>query len=87
MLLNARKLDTTEQILLAFEDITYKKMIETKLADYTKALEGSETAKKAELMFRIDELSAMNKIMVGRELKMVELKKEIKELKKEKDAE
>ena len=84
MLLNARQIIPTMYILLAIEDVTLIRKIETKLADYTKALEGSETVKKAELMFRIDELSEMNKLFVGREVKMIELKKEIKNLKGEK---
>jgi|GEM_PF-4719063 len=86
MLLNARKIDTTRQILLAIEDITYIRMVETKLADYTKALEGGGVVNKAELMFRIDELNKLNKVFIEREHRMIELKEEIKELKKEKDA-
>ena len=86
MLLNAMKLDTTEQILLAIEDITVERMIRNQLANYQKVLEESDADKKAELKSRIDELSKIDKIMIGRELKMIELKKEIVELKKEKDA-
>lgn len=82
MLLNAMQLDATQQILLAIEDITLKKEIEKKLADYTHDLEKGVAEKTAELEARIDELSRLNKLMVGRELKMAELKKEIKELKK-----
>ncbi|MDD5342574.1 MAG: PAS domain-containing protein [Patescibacteria group bacterium] len=81
MILNARQLDATQQILLAIEDITLKKTIEKKLADYTKNLEKGIAEKTAELEARVDELSKLNKLMVGRELKMVELKKEIKQLK------
>ena len=82
MLLNARQLDTTRQILLAIEDITLKREVETKLADYVRNLEKSTAEKTAELKARVNELSKLNKLMIGRELKMAELKKEIIELKK-----
>lgn len=82
MLLNARRLDTTNQILLAIEDITLKREIEKKLAAYTKNLEEGVTEKTAELKARVDELSKLNNTMVGRELKMVELKKEIARVRK-----
>ena len=73
MLLNAMQLDTTQQILLAIEDITVKKVVEKKLADYTKDLEKGVAKKTEELKARINELSEMNRMMVGRELKMKEL--------------
>jgi hypothetical protein len=82
MLLNASKLDATQQILLAIEDVTLKKTIEKKLIDYTKDLEKGVAEKTTELEARVDELSKLNKVMVGRELKMVELKEEIAELHK-----
>lgn len=84
MLLNARQLDHTNQILLAIEDITAKKVIEMKLADYTMNLEKGVATKTAELNARIDELMQLNKLMIGRELKMIELKKEISDLKESK---
>jgi len=83
MLLNARKLDDTNQILLAIEDITVKRAVEIKLAKYTKDLEAGIAVKTEELRVRIDELSKVNKLMIGRELKMAELKEEIEELKKQ----
>ncbi len=86
MLLNARQLDDTQQILLAIEDITAKRAVEINLANYTKQLEKGIAEKTEELKIRIDELSKINKFLVGRELKMVELKKEIADLKKEKEA-
>ncbi len=82
MLLNARRLDTTNQILLAIEDITLKRAIEIKLANYTKDLEKGIESKTKELKARVEELSKLNEIMTGRELKMVSLKEEISELKK-----
>lgn len=85
MLLNARQLDSTKQILLAIEDITLKKSIEIKLANYTKDLEVSVKDKTKELEVRIDELTRLTNLMVGRELRIIELKKEVAEFKKEKD--
>ncbi|MFC1700838.1 hypothetical protein ACFLZ0_01755 [Patescibacteria group bacterium] len=82
MLLNARRLDSTDQILLAIEDITLKKEIERKLIDYTKSLEKGVAEKTLNLEVRIDELSRLNKLMVGREIEMIELKARIKELEK-----
>jgi hypothetical protein len=81
MLLNARRLDETQQILLAIEDITLQRAVEIKLANYTKDLETGIATKTEELNARIDELSKLNEVMVGRELKMTELKEEIAELK------
>jgi hypothetical protein len=85
MLLNARQLDTTSQILLAIEDVTLKRAIEIKLANYTETLEKGVAEKTEELKIRINELSKLNRLMSGRELKMIELKKEIAKLKKQKD--
>ncbi|MDO8571882.1 MAG: PAS domain-containing protein, partial [bacterium] len=82
MLLNARQLDATQLILLALEDITLKRAIGVKLSNYTKELEDGIASKTEELKIRIDELEKLNKIMIGRELKMIELKEEIVELKK-----
>jgi HAMP domain-containing protein len=45
-------------------------------------LEDQVKARTTELESKLDELARMNKLMVDRELKMVELKKEIEELKK-----
>ena len=85
MLLNARRLDSTQMILLAVEDITVKRAIEIKLANYTKELEKEVGTKTEELKVRVDELTKMNSLLIGRELKMVELKKEIADLKNKKD--
>jgi hypothetical protein len=67
---------------LAIEDITLKRAIEIKLANYTKALEKGIAEKTEDLKARIEELSKLNSLMVGRELKMIELKEENVALKK-----
>ena len=82
MLLNARQIDTVQLIILAIEDISDRKSLEKKLAVYTKGLEAKIAERTQELACRVEELERINKTMVGRELKMVELKKEMEELKK-----
>ncbi len=52
------------------------------LAKYTTGLEVKGVEQTAELLERVKQLETINKSMVGRELKMVELKKENEELKK-----
>ena len=82
ILLNARQIDSTQLIVLAMEDITVRKDLEKKLAEHASDLEFKIIEKTTELVNKIAELESINKSMVGRELKMVEMKKEIKELKK-----
>jgi len=82
ILLNARQIDESQLIVLAMEDISDRKNLEEKLADYTTGLEVKIAERTGELADQIKELELVNKSMVGRELKMVELKKEIKELEK-----
>lgn len=82
ILLNARQIDTVQLIVLAMEDITVRQDLEDKLAEHTKGLEIKVAERTAELEKRVKELEELNKTMVGRELKMVELKKENEDLKK-----
>lgn len=82
MLLNARQIDSVQLIILAIEDITDRKTLEEKMAEYTKTLESKVATRTEELASQVKELEALNKTMVGRELKMVELKKEVEGLKK-----
>lgn len=82
ILLNARQIDTVQLIVLAMEDITERKNLEKKLAKYTRGLENKISKRTEDLANKIKELESVNKIMVGRELKMVELKKEIENLRK-----
>lgn len=81
MLLNAGQVDAVQLIILAMEDITDRKNLEEQLAEYTKMLEDKVAERTAELAERVKELETLNKTMIGRELKMVELKKEIEKLK------
>jgi LytS/YehU family sensor histidine kinase len=53
------------------------------LENLTKSLEKQVKERTKELQKRIDELERFHKLTVGRELRMTELKREIKELKKE----
>lgn len=82
--LNARMVFVDEEgapmIILAMEDITKQKILEDKLALYAKELEEKVLERTKELGERLDELEKVNRFMVGRELKMVELKKTVKDL-------
>lgn len=80
--LNARQIDTIALIILCFEDITAKKALEKKAAEYTRNLEKKVAKRTSELKNRVEELEELTKVMVGRELKMSELKKEIVRIKK-----
>lgn len=77
--LNARQIDidTAHMIVLAMEDITVRKDLEQKLADYTADLELTVTKRTREIAERVKELELLNRVMVGRELKMIELKTEL----------
>jgi len=86
MMLNARRIYTAAGekpiMLLAMEDITKQKQLEDELKDYAKKLNKEVAKRTAELEIRVNELERLNKIMVDRELKMIELKKEIERLKR-----
>jgi PAS domain-containing protein len=81
MMINARimfsKGDEKPLIIMAMEDVTKQRLIEEKLQDYAKELEEKVMERTKELEVRISELETMNKTMVDRELRMVELKKEM----------
>lgn len=81
ILLNAKQIDSVQLIILAMEDITAKKSLQKEIIKHTEQLEIRVVERTAELTDRVKELELMNKTMVGREIKMVELKKEIEELK------
>lgn len=86
MMLNARRIYTSGEkkpiMLLAMEDITKQRQLEGQLKEYAKKLNIEVAKKTAELEARVKELERLNKTMIGRELKMVELKKEVEDLKK-----
>ncbi len=77
--LNARQIDidTAHMIVLAMEDITERKELEQKLADYTSRLELKVLERTKEIADKVRDLESLNKAMVGRELKMIELKNEL----------
>lgn len=85
MILNARRIHTTLEerqiLLLAMEDVTKQRQLEQEQQEYTQKLTDEVGIKTAELLIRVKELERINNVMVGRELKMVELKKEIESLK------
>jgi hypothetical protein len=83
MQLNAKQIDSVQLIILAIEDVTVKKNLEAQLAKYTKDLELKVMERTKDLNRKVKELEGINRDMVGRELKMVELKKEIEDLKKQ----
>ena len=57
------------------------------LVEYGKKLEKTVSERTKELKQKVDELERFNKLVVNRELKMIELKEEIQKLKQKLDAE
>jgi nitrogen fixation/metabolism regulation signal transduction histidine kinase len=55
---------------------------QSQLKEYNKTLEKQVEDRTNELNSKVTEFERVNKLMIGRELKMVELKKEIEKLKK-----
>lgn len=86
IILNARRVHTIEEkkpiMLLAMEDVTKQKQLEDELKEYTRKLSEEVARRTAELEARVVELERMNKIMVGREIKMIELERELERIKK-----
>jgi chemotaxis protein methyltransferase CheR len=86
LLLNARRIykhnDQRPIMILAMEDITRQKQLEDQLREYTRKLNVEVAQKTQQLEIRVLDLEKLNEAMVGRELKMIELKKEIEKLKK-----
>ena len=88
IILNARRIYKTGEkrpiMLLAMEDVTRQKQLEDQLREYSKTLTLEVAKRTAELEIRVKELERVNKIMIGREMKMIELKRELAKLKKSK---
>lgn len=85
MMLNARQVHTSDIdkpiMLLAMEDITKQVKLEEQLKEYTKRLTEEVARRTSELEKRVKELERVNRIMVGREMKMIDLKRQLEKLK------
>jgi PAS domain S-box-containing protein len=75
---------TVVSALTIWSDISERKQIEEEIRQLNEDLEQRVTERTAELEVKNAELYKMNRLFVGRELRMVELKERIKELEKEK---
>jgi len=88
IILNARRIYKTGEkrpiILLAMEDITKQIQLEEQLKEYSKKLTYEVGQRTAELEIRVKELERVNNNMIGREMKMIELKHELALFKKSK---
>ena len=67
-------------LLATFVDLTFQKNIESELNKHKENLEKMVSERTAELKEKNTDLERMNKVFIGRELKMVELKEQIKAL-------
>ncbi|MFD0834359.1 PAS domain S-box protein [Mariniflexile aquimaris] len=78
--LQALQLYNEDHVMITVVDITEKKNAEAELEKYRNNLEELVKIRTEEVNFKNAELQRMNKLFVGRELKMKELKNIIKEL-------
>ncbi len=83
--LQALQLNNEGHVLLTILDITEKKNAEAELEKYRNNLEELIEVRTEEVYLKNNQLERMNKLFVGRELKMKELKNVIKELQLKKD--
>jgi len=72
-----------ECLLGLFRDITERKLVEEQIRRLNSELEQKVQERTIELKQTIAQLEQTNKVFVGRELKMAELKARIKELEKQ----
>ena len=92
MVLNARKIFSTKKsstaspipplILLAMEDVTDKRLISEKLAEYAQNIETQMDSKIKGITTKFDELANLHKIIADRDSQVATLKEKIKESKK-----
>lgn len=73
-----------DEVLITFIDLTDEKNIENELRKHKEHLEELVKERTNELEIKLAELDRMNKLFVGRELRMVELKEKIIKLEKNK---
>ncbi|MBQ0787635.1 MAG: PAS domain S-box protein, partial [Oceanihabitans sp.] len=83
--LQALQLNNEGHVLLTIMDITEKKNVEAELEKYRNNLEELIEVRTEEVYLKNNQLERMNKLFVGRELKMKELKDVIKKLQLKKD--
>lgn len=67
-------------MLMTLHDLTHDRKVQEELTKYREHLEELVKTRTAEIEEKNDELQKINKLFVGRELRMIELKKRIKEL-------
>ncbi len=92
MVLNARQLFYKSEktnieplpplVLLAMEDVTDRRMIAEKLAEYAQRIENSLGVKMQNLDARVDELTRLHQVIIDRDAQVTALTSEIVELKK-----
>lgn len=93
MVLNARQLFYKSEVtntqplpplvLLAMEDVTDRRMIAEKLAEYAQQIENNLGAKMHNLDARVDDLTKLHQVIIDRDAQVTALTAEIVELKKQ----